>query len=68
MKLSEYKKGDRVEYVFLGNYDGEVTEIHKTWGLEPVLSIRLDKSAPDKFNMGGRDVVALDSSYIKPIS
>ena len=68
MKLSEYKIGDRVKYIFLGNYEGEVTQIHQTWGHEPVLSIRLDKPAPDKFNMGGCDVIALGPNYINPIS
>lgn len=67
MKLSEYKIGDRVNYIFLGDYDGTVSAIHQTFGAEPLLSIKLDKSAPVQFNMGSHDVVAMCPDYIELI-
>lgn len=67
MKLSEYKVGDRVKWNLFEGYEGFVGEIHQTFTDEPLLTIILDKSAPMKFNMGGRDVIATKPECIELI-
>ena len=67
MKLSEYKKGDRVKWNLFDGYEGFVGEIHQLLTEEPLLTIILDKPAPMKFNMGGSDVMAIKSECIELI-
>lgn len=67
MKLSEYKKGDRVKWNLFDGYEGFVCDIHQTFKEEPLLTIILDKPAPMKFNMGGRDVIALKPECVELI-
>ena len=66
MQLSEYKKGDRVKYIFLGDYDGVVTDTHKKHG-SPFISIRLDNRPPIEFNCGHINVLALSPKYLELI-
>ena len=61
MQLSEYKKGDRVKYVFLGDYEGKVINTHNG----SVLTIMLDKRPPVEFNMGHLRVMALGPNYVE---
>jgi len=61
MKLSKYKEGDRVKYIFLGDYDGEVIKNHSGH----MLTIRLDKAPPVQFNMGNLEVIALGPNYVE---
>ena len=67
MKLSEYKIGDRVKYVFLGDYDGTVTAIYGKSSHAPWLSIELDNAAPVEFNTGKRGVLAIGPTYVQLI-
>ena len=66
-QLSEYKVGDRVKYIFLGDYDGTVSAIHGD-STSVLLSIELDNPAPVKFNMGNTGVIAIGPAYIEPIN
>jgi hypothetical protein len=67
MNLSEYKNGDRVKYVFLGDYDGTIINDHKKHG-SPYLVIKLDKRPPVKFNSGELEVLALTADYLELIN
>ena len=62
MKMSDYKIGDRVKYIFLGDYEGVVTQEGKS-----IVLIELDKPAPVQFNTGSRGVMALGPSYLELI-
>jgi hypothetical protein len=67
MNLSEYKNGDRVKYVFLGDYDGTIINDHKKHG-SPYLVIELDNRPPAEFNGGEFEVLALTADYLELIS
>ena len=66
-KLSEYKIGDRVKYVFLGDYDGTISKVFGKGSPQPWLLIDLDRAAPVEFNTGKHDVLALSPDYIELI-
>jgi len=63
MKISDYKIGDRVKYIFLGDYDGVITHVDTH-----IAIIELDKPAPVAFNMGGCQVIALGEKYLELIA